>query len=431
MKRLALEYARKRLRAFIAQIVSVTASEFPYPLSKDALDMIKKIFEMHLELLVRSDLKSDPQSVTNSCAVTLRDMFRFLPVLGFILRSTNVRNAFEVYGPLLALAGDLLEPDQKKENRSVRLIISSEWEYSPYVYKPIKGLPGYALIGLPAPESANPLLIPSAGHELGHLVWERKRLEVPFRTKLKDGVLGIIDKRRDEWERYFPDIPTSKDELEGSLFARLIWTPALDWASRQCQETFSDFVGLRIFGASYFHSFAHLFSPNLSGPRSPYYPKMRTRVQNLLEGARFYGIHVQPEYELMFEDSEKLIIPEEDSEKPIILESEEFRLSLADQAASQLIPELIDKANETIGQSSVPPCTDSERDRIYDRLKLVVPAEECKCLADILNAGWKAYTDDAFWRDNPQVFERKDEVLKDLILKNIEVFQFEESRSKS
>ena len=39
------------------------------------------------------------EPVNAYCGEALLGLFSYLPLLGFILRSTNVRNAFEVYGP--------------------------------------------------------------------------------------------------------------------------------------------------------------------------------------------------------------------------------------------------------------------------------------------------------------------------------------------
>ena len=71
-------------------------------------------------------------------------------------------------------------------NRETRLILSSEWDYSPFMYDQITDLPSFVFIGLPACESANPLLLPLAGHELGHSVWvkndSRNGVQVPSYT---------------------------------------------------------------------------------------------------------------------------------------------------------------------------------------------------------------------------------------------------------
>ena len=102
----------------------------------------------------------DPNAVKTACNESLKQLFRILPLLGFIVRSTSVRNSFEVFWPLLRLARQVLQTDAK-------LILSSEWLYSPF-YRPSADLSDYVLLGFPASESSNPLLVPLAGHELGH-----------------------------------------------------------------------------------------------------------------------------------------------------------------------------------------------------------------------------------------------------------------------
>mgnify|MGYP001286141063 CR=1 FL=1 len=151
----------------MGEVARLRQSEFPYKHSVEALDRIDKLFTRKLARLNAFGHSSDPAIVSQECALALRDVFRYLPLLGFILRSTNVRNAFEVYGPLLRLASAVLEPGVAKGDRRTRLLLSSEWDYSPHVYTEIADLPGFVLIGLPAPESSNPLLVPLAGHELG------------------------------------------------------------------------------------------------------------------------------------------------------------------------------------------------------------------------------------------------------------------------
>jgi hypothetical protein len=57
----------------------------------------------------------------------------------------------------------------------------------------------------------------------------------------------------------------------------------------------------------------------------------------------------------------------------------------------------------------------------------MVPAQRCRSLPEILNAAWLAYENDNMW---PSVTRRtraeKEEILKDLILKTIEIFEVEQ-----
>lgn len=133
-------------------------------------------------------------------------------------------------------------------------------------------------------------------------------------------------------------------------------------------------------------------------------------------------------YTSLFDDS---IISKELSKE------EKFLVSLADNALEGIIDQLINIAKE-IADSTVfndklkkySPSPD-ERDRIYNRFVQVVPAEKCKTLSDILNAAWKAYKDPALWENIPKIKEKKEHVLKNLVLKNIEVFEYEQILGES
>src|SRR4029079_7231830 len=96
------------------------------------------------------DAQSDQTIVKQTCALDLHHLFTYLPLLGFVLRSTNVRNAFEVFRPLLRLAGDIRDPGVPKGKRKTELVLSSEWDYSPFVYREMPKLPGFVMIGIPS-----------------------------------------------------------------------------------------------------------------------------------------------------------------------------------------------------------------------------------------------------------------------------------------
>lgn len=149
----SLPYTKQRLRAFLAECQRLSDSDFPHSHSRDALDQLQKSFQVKLDAIENLDEGSEPEVVRQHCSLILRDFFAYLPLLGFILRSTNVRNAFEGFGPLLRLARQVLEPNTPEEDRTTRLLISSEWNYSPLTYPRIPSLPGYVFIGFPAPEA--------------------------------------------------------------------------------------------------------------------------------------------------------------------------------------------------------------------------------------------------------------------------------------
>ncbi len=146
-----IDYAKQRYEAAISEINRIKNSEFPYDQIREALATLEELFKRQIESLQKLRPSSSPDIAKNSCGQTLACLFNYTPFLGFILRATNVRNAFEVYSPALRLAKQLLGPNTK-------LLLSSEWDYSPFVMT-THDLPDFVLIGVPAFESSNPLII--------------------------------------------------------------------------------------------------------------------------------------------------------------------------------------------------------------------------------------------------------------------------------
>lgn len=104
-----LKATQLRLSSFRAAIVVLKESEFPYDAPRRALDILDQRFIQHEEILERLDsTSSDRGTVMTRCADASLDIAVYLPLLGFFLRSTNVRNAFEIYGPLRRIARQLI-----------------------------------------------------------------------------------------------------------------------------------------------------------------------------------------------------------------------------------------------------------------------------------------------------------------------------------
>lgn len=339
-----------------------------------------------------------------------------LPLAGFLLRSTNVRNAFEIAGPLGRLI-NALTVDPEKQMPPLKLVLSSEWDYSPLMYGHVGPLPGYVLIGLPAPESANPLLVPLAGHEIAHAIWRNRGIERRLQEAAQAAVIAAISA---QWDKYLDTFPLlraqdlKKGDLETNLFAVETWEQARTWSLRQAEETFCDFVGFLVFGESFLLAFSYLLSPGYGG-RAMTYPTNRVRIERLTEFARRSKIRLRENYGTEFAEEEALnLIP-----------SDEFRLRIADKAVEALVHTLENEAQAAVESASLPPRSDAEERRILTRLRRGVPPERCLSFADILNAGWRAYTDRTLWKDMPHVLGRRDIVLKELLLKTIEVYEIE------
>lgn len=416
------EIATSRLRSVIDETDRLLESDFPYPHSEQALLKIRETLNERLIRINGFSASSDPDTVQQGCAEALTAIFKCLPLLGFILRSTNVRNAFEVFGPLLRLASCVLEPKTQPSKRTTKLVLSSEWGYSPSVYPELSSLSGFVLLGLPASESANPLLLPLTGHELGHPAWERKNLKNKFQKSITSAVVNAIKSRWAEYIKIFPGDEIKPEDLETNLLVVETWRQADEWALLQAEESFCDFLGIRLFGASYLHAFAYLLSPSTLYARSAEYPNTLTRVRNHTIAAKAYKASIPTDYEKYFIDRSTAHLTDADL----------FRLKIADAALNDVIKTLIDEADKIAANAGIcPEDTGPEIDKILSQFKKVVPAEDVSCLANILIAAWRAHEDASLWIDRPNVCKDKESILKELVLKNIEVFEIEQIRKEA
>ena len=402
-----LDHARERLAATQAEVGRLKESEFPYSHPREVLELLEGLFAKQQAVLEKVSPTAVTSVVHNACSTSLYQLFVYVPVLGFILRATNVRNAFEWYAPLLRLARIALKPD-------VKLIISSEWDYSPFVYRAMTDLPGFVLIGLPAPESSNPLLLPLAGHEMGHSLWESKSLANEFAARIETGVLDELTKKR--WIEYSALYPQYKDckapdLINGDLFVRSTWVSAFDWCSMQAEEVFCDCFGLRLFAESYLHAFAYLLAPGTSGRRSLHYPTMQRRISHMLQAAGAMGITVSADFAAGFE-------AETDPTEP----ATKLLVSIADEVSTLLVPDLIKTAKDAADARSVPSRDAARVADICREFEMVIPTGGPQALTDIVNAAWQSALKPKLWDAVPQIkAEDRDRVLGDLVLKSMEV----------
>jgi len=409
---ITIGHARKRIAAIRAEIERLKQSEFPYTHPLDALDLLDNMFEHQQAVLEKVSPTAPANVIFNACSTSVYLLFVYVPILGFILRSTNVRNAFESYAPLLRLARSILGPKTK-------LIISSEWAYSPHVYQAITDLPDFVLIGLPAPESANPLLIPLAGHELGHAVWKAESYSTKFGKQIEDGILKEITNIR--WKEYEVVFPQVKKEhyLNNDILAGTIWITAYTWALRQVEEIFCDFFGVRLFSEAYLHAFEYLMAPGFPGERSVLYPNMERRVLHLMEAAKELAVTIEPGFASRFKEEDE---PREYATKLLV--------STADTVSSTLVPDLIKQVLDIASSRMIPQRNAGNVEEIRAGFTKIIPTAKDFRVTDILNAGWRCYLNADLWNNYQQIqAENRDRVLKDLMLKSLEVSEaYERSR---
>ncbi|MGB7344675.1 MAG: hypothetical protein WBD20_10700 [Pirellulaceae bacterium] len=390
-------YARKRLDAVLREIARLKEADFPYSHSLEALEHIESVFNSRLAKLQAVSPENDSDVVRTLCSEALVQIFGLHPFLGFVLRSTNVRNSFEVFGPLLRLARSVLGGDTK-------LILSSEWMYSPHIFN-VPSLPNFVLLGLPACESDNPLLIPLAGHEFGHTAWLNQRFESKFTGSVQSRLLKFAEAQKDEYEEHF-------GEISSDLMAATNLRPAYEYALRQMEETFCDNLGLLIFSESFLHAFAYLLAPGTGHRSTPYYPTTDDRIANLVRRAATISVSVPDGYENLFAAD----VPISASPKDM------FLIKLADLVRSDFSDELFTLAEKIVKDSSYVQRDSETIDRVLQSLRLTTPCPNSASLANILNAGWIVYHDCEFWHAE---IEQKDDLLRELLLKSVEINEYE------
>ncbi len=398
-----LDHAQKRVDAVIEEVDRLKQSDFPYDHSRDALELLGEELVRLRNILKKVDPAGSSESILPHCITSLDALFNCVPLLGFILRSTNTRNAFEAYAPLLRLARKIL-------GNATKLIISSEWDYSPYVYTHDGYLANFIMLGLPAPESANPLLLPLSGHELGHSTWKYNHISDTYEKRIERRILQeITDKRLTFHSVFYSEFP--KEDFSNNMFVWQIRATIYAWAVSQCEEIFCDFFGLRLFAESYLYAFEYLLSPGFPGERSVSYPNMKCRVSYLEEASKAMKIEVKHKFTDSFTETDK----PDDKKK-------ELMVSTADAVSKSLVPELIILAQKIVDEKAIPRMDSQIISDISKEFEMVIPTSKNHSIVNILNAGWRCYLNPELWNDISQIKqEDKDRVLKDIMLKSMEV----------
>jgi hypothetical protein len=402
---------KKKLHAFTDLISQLLLSDFPHSSSRDALQLLQRFFSAQSTRLDRAFLSADSDIISQTC-ITINERIRqYLPILGFLLRSTNVRNTFESYYVLLQIAKALLGADAK-------VIVSSEWDFSPLTYPmSVTALPGYVLLGMPSSESSNALILSLVGHELGHSVWQNEQFENSYTPDVERRVIQHL---KDNWGAFQASssqhvgIKPTDSEFSTNTTLINVRSAIVGLCLGQLEETFCDAIGICLFGASYAHAFHYLLAPSLGGTRPLEYPRLTVRAGNL---SRYGGIDLTTlgfsEYAKEFQDKQ-----------PNLSDRDLFISVSADELCISMSATIYDQARNIVFAKA-----DSFRWNENDENDIVlmfnnhVPATKPRSLADILNAGWKYAIANAATFDESErpLFEWTSE----LVLKSIEVLEYQ------
>jgi hypothetical protein len=403
---MTLRYSEQKTNSALQLLSEFKATRFPHTDSMVAVEALASLLTLTVKQL-KTPSSPSLTSQTEMQATALID--DILGLLGIISNSANVRNSFEIHGPVLDLAKRLLSDDEAK------LVISFEWNYIPFTYpQNHPDLPSFLIIGLPASEASNALVLPVVGHELGHSLWRKEKCRDHFEPGINRAIIDMIKgPLRSEYERLFRPFGITADQSDdyNNLWT---WEDAADYCFRQVEEIFSDFVGLLLFGASYLDSFEYLLSPALSTERNPEYPPDAVRAQYLEDNAARVGIRIAGTYQPHFAPQ---------SSPFALTRSSHFQMILADAGSRSLVASIADHVAALCRARGVRPPEDSETTKILDNFLIGVPAEGTAGLGPILNAGWAAFKDNDFMQGQPDAERMK--TINELVLKSVEVYEIE------
>lgn len=404
---MTLRYSQQKIAAALQLISEFKAMRFPHSDSASAVNKLELLLRLTKNQFDFPSASIDLTRQTEMETTALID--EILGLLGIISNSANVRNSFEIQGPVLDLAKRLLG-DEK-----ANLIISFEWKYIPFTYpQNHPHLPSFVVIGMPASEASNALLLPVTGHELGHSLWRRDRCHDHFEPEINEAVIQSIKKPlREKYDDQFKIFSISADNCDDyqNLWT---WEKAADYCFRQVEEIFSDFVGLSLFGTSYLDSFEYLLSPALSTERDPEYPADATRAQYLEDNAARVGVTISGSYKTRFAAQNSPFHPER---------NQNFQMILADCASETLVTPVADHVARLCANRGVSPPDAQETEDILCNFLSGVPAEHTTGLGAILNAGWSAFKDPNFMAGD--LDQDRIKTINELVLKSIEVHEIE------
>jgi hypothetical protein len=397
--------AKQKIRNIQRTIDALLDGDFPLSSGRRALQKLSDVFAALDKKLDRAEKLRDDETVRQIANNVNVKVYQVLPVLGFILRSTNVRNAFELLDPLQTIASAALQGKPQ-------LLLSSEWDYVPFAYpQSLEDLKSFVLIGLPASEAASALLVPLAGHELGHAVWRNLGVEGSAHATLQYRCEALYAGDMEEFKRQFPNYEET-DIVYRELLPEAI-SQSVELAVFQAEELFCDLFAYAIFGESYVHAFAYILAPGSGGVRRSKHPSYKTRISVMTSIANREGQRLPSIASLGFSDELETTNPQE-----------RFLIRMAERSVAEVVDGLWQNVLTIITSNDILRPNITLTLAHHKDFQNGIPAHHPRCLGDIINAGWQYYRELQGAKLSPRDFSDKTDHLNEMLLKSIEVLEF-------
>ncbi|WP_442753338.1 hypothetical protein ACNHKD_10000 [Methylocystis sp. JAN1] len=396
---------KQKIRNVQRTIDALLDGDFPIDSGRRALFKLKRVFEALEKRVDRAFKLKDTLSLSEIANDTNLKVFETLPILGFIVRSTNVRNAFELIDPLQDIANRALQGKPE-------LLLSSEWDYVPFAYpQSLSDLASFVMIGMPASETGSALLSPLAGHELGHAVWRNRGVEGSVHSTLQFKCQELYENTKDAFKKAFPEY--REDDLEYKELYPDAIASSLDFAIFQAEEIFCDLFAYAIFGEAYLHAFSYILAPGSGGLRKSKYPSYKTRISAIRGVAANEGVTLPGDDILSFHQERERPDPRE-----------RFILEKAEQVVSGIVAALWSYILKILEDGTVPRPLVSRYEVHLNEFRNKIPAHSPNCLGDIINAGWRYYQELQSAEEPPENIAEEMDALNEILLKSVEVLEF-------
>jgi hypothetical protein len=389
----------QRLDAAINLVSSLLDSEWAYTDSQDAL---RRIYDALIDArtdVAELDDDADAELVRQYGVQALQSVSELTSFVGFILRSADTRNSFEIYSPIKEMGAALL-------GSQIKLIVGSEWNYNPFIYPiPSSVLSEFILVGLPASEAQNSLLLPVAGHELGHAVWRRTTISRLLSPVISRKIEEEFVSRWDDVREHFPP-ELSANDISTDLVSKGITSKSKQFALRQCEEVFCDLIGFWIFGDAFLSAFAYLLSPDTSRRSSDYYPSNKVRAQHLAKAGVLWGSEKASQLPEVFSEPETC---------------KDIFVVIAQDVTKKMVHSLAEEVEKICSNTTLVRPTNEGTASAEKQLRNLSPTHGQQTPAEILNAAWRVRAELHDWVVPGVATDRKLSILNDLVLKSFEV----------
>lgn len=215
-------------------------------------------------------------------------------------------------------------------------------------------------------------------------------------------------------------------KIETDMFIRHIWTRSYQVAQRQLEEVFCDLLGVYVFGQAFLFSFRYLIAPSLGHFRSVYYRRARSRAEYMQSAAVSYGLPKIIDFVDAFNDKEVSLPP-----------AERFVIEVADATTERLHQQVPALVKMYSGRAEHFSTGSIHEKQIVRNFRNLVPSAAVTSISAIVNAAWELRLSIDDWSIpgtvTDQVSQRAEKlrILRDLVLKSFEVYEFQKRIEKN